>query len=112
MPWSKIWKWGPRVSAAEEMDLVPFDFSSVPGLVALVRPLAGLNPSFDVDLPALRQILLTDFSLPPKYDNAMPFRAFLFLAGLVGPALMGRYIEISDGLAKLLTSDGKVAFAH
>src|SRR5262249_60137201 len=66
--------------------------------VLVVRPLAGLEPTLDVALAALGQVLAAELAeLSPDHD-AVPLGAFLLLARLVRPALARRDAEVGDGL--------------
>src|SRR6185295_17199244 len=89
---------GTLSTTAEEHDVAGDNLRRVVLAVLLVRPLAGLEPTLDVALAALGQVLAAELAeLSPDHD-AMPLGAFLLLARLVRPALARRDAEVGDGL--------------
>ena len=66
------------------------DFSGVAVYPFPVGPFAGAQLAFDVDLPAFGQVIPRDFGQSRKEHYAVPFSAFLLVAGvLVGPGFRG-----------------------
>src|SRR6185312_3278190 len=74
------------------------DLSRILFGAALIRPLAGLQRPFDVELGALLHILFDDLAQRfAKYNDAMPLGLFLALAGrLVTPRLARRQAQVGD----------------
>src|SRR5437660_6996891 len=71
----------------------------------LVGPLPRLQPALDIDLPALGQVLAAQLcGLAPDHD-AVPLGAFLLLALLVGPVLVGGDGEVGYRLSAGRVSD-------
>src|SRR5437660_415849 len=71
----------------------------------LVGPLPRLQPALDIDLPALGQVLAAQLcGLAPDHD-AVPLGAFLLLALLVGPVLVGGDGEVGHRLSAGRVSD-------
>src|SRR5438093_526443 len=61
------------------------------------RCLPGLQPAFDVYLPALGQILGQRFRLFAPQIDGVPLGSFLPLAGLIGPDFRRGHAEFCDG---------------
>src|SRR6185503_4360421 len=83
-------------TAAEQGDPVRFNLRRVSLVAVLVVPLAGLQATLDVDLLALRQVLLQALHLLAPQDDAVPFGFFLALPALVVPHLGCRKVQRRD----------------
>src|SRR5262249_13216836 len=72
------------------------------GDVALVAILvvvrAGLDPTLDVDLAALRQVFRAHLRALAPHDDAVPLGALLALPVFVVPALARRDAQLADSL--------------
>src|SRR5205085_543723 len=84
-------------SAAEQHDPIAANLGRVFVLTVLVLPLPRLQPPLDVNLFALRQVLVEALRGFAPEDDAVPFGLFLFLAALVVPDFGRRQIQRRDG---------------
>src|SRR5215470_6732579 len=82
--------------AAQHLDVLRHDLGREALLSLLVLPLTRADAAFDVDLPALGEVLADDLRLLAPHHHAMPLRGLLLLATLVGPSLGGRDAEVGD----------------
>src|SRR5262249_22303861 len=76
---------GSRAAAAEEHEVRRDDLGRVALVALLVVPAPRLQASLDVELLALRQVLLADLRRLAPHHHAMPLRPLLLLTVLVGP---------------------------
>jgi hypothetical protein len=84
---------------SDEVHGVGVDLGRVSLVSVFVFPLPGLNSTFDVDSPSLREILIAHLGSPAPDDDAMPLCAFDAFTAFVGPCLARREREVDDGLA-------------
>src|SRR5688572_9586748 len=87
----------PTATAAEQRDAIGLDFGGVALVAVLVVPLPRLQPALDVDLLALRQVLLQRFGLLAPQHHAVPFSLFLPLLILVVPHFRRGQIQRGNG---------------
>jgi len=86
-------------TAAEHLHLVCDDFRAVL-LLAVLFPLTGLEPAFDVDRRTLLQVFTGNFSQAAEEGDAVPLGGFLhFAAGLVFVAVGGCHANVGDSIA-------------
>jgi hypothetical protein len=84
-------------AAAEHLHVVGDDLGRVAILPVLVLPLARAQPAFDVDRPALLEVLAGNLRQAPEERDAMPLGRFLHLAaGLVLPPVGRRNGDVGD----------------
>src|SRR5215467_12388030 len=67
-------------------------------LLLVAFPFARMQPSFDVYLAALLEILRAGFGELPEHDHIVPFHAVLPFAGVIFKTLVGGYAQMRDGL--------------
>src|SRR5688572_12236313 len=84
-------------AAAEQRDAISLDLGGVAFVAVLVVPLPRLQPALDVDLLALRQVLLQRFGLLAPQHHAVPFSLFLPLLILIVPHFRRRQIQRGNG---------------
>src|SRR5262245_6285999 len=96
-------------TAAEQRDPVRLDFCRIPLVAVLVIPLARLQATFDVDLLALRQVLLQALRLLAPQDDAVPLGFFLALSALVVPHLGRRKVQRRHGSATRRVAELRIA---
>ena len=83
--------------AAEHPHALGNDLRGVAVLAVLALPPAGLQAALEVDQGALLQELRGDLRDLAEQHHAVPFGAFLSLAVLVLPGLVGGDRQIGDG---------------
>src|SRR5256885_16061203 len=86
---------GGSASGAQHDQLTRDDLGDVARLLLAIFPRPVLNPSLDIDLVTLFQVLLGDVgqagTLIVPADNAVPLRFFLLFAPVAGPLAAGRH---------------------
>jgi NAD(P)-dependent dehydrogenase (short-subunit alcohol dehydrogenase family) len=83
-------------AAAQQDDAIGADLGRLRRLALLVGPLPRLDPSLDVDLLALREVLVERLGGLAPDDNAMPLRVLFHLPVAVLPLLGGRQTHGRD----------------
>src|SRR6185503_4666561 len=86
------------LAAAEELDVVRDDLGDVSLVAFLVVVVARLDPTLDVDLASLREVLRADLRALAPHDDSMPLGALLALPVLVVPALARCHAELAHAL--------------
>src|SRR5436309_6256956 len=89
---------GTVTPAPQHLNVARHDLGGEALLPLLVLPLPGADAALDVHLPALGEVLAHDLRLLAPHHHAVPFRGFLLLAALVGPALGGGKAKVRDRL--------------
>src|SRR5688572_31066994 len=87
----------PTAAAAEQRNAIGLDLGGVAFVAVLVVPRPRLQPALDVDLLALRQVLLQRFGLLAPQHHAVPFGLFLPLLILVVPHFRRGQIQRGNG---------------
>ena len=83
-------------SAAEQHDAIGPDLGGAGRTPFLVRPLTRLDAPLDVDLLALRQVLVQRLGGLPPDDDAVPLGFFALLAIAIGVTLGGGQTDRGD----------------
>src|SRR5690349_620954 len=86
------------LATAEELDVVRDDLGDVALVAFFVVVVARLDPTLDVDLPSLREVLRANLRALAPHDDAMPLGTLLALPVLVVPALAGRHAQLAHAL--------------